>query len=118
FRGPSCCLPLGCFLHTSVRFRQWNYQFLWSRCHSHSECDAPSAPGLGAASSRLLIPLQTTRSTRLPRSSTSPPITTRLTMNSKDIRHLRVLGTVHHRFHSRVTRSSTCEEKWTIQGPW
>ena len=24
---------------------------------------------------------------------------------------------VHNRYHSRVTRS-TCEEKWTIQGPW
>lgn len=68
-----------------------------SRCHCLSEGDAPLAPGCGASSQRSLMPLQTTRSTRLPRSSTSPPSTIRLTMSSN---------------------SSTCEEKWTIQGPW
>jgi len=38
-------------------------------------------------------------------------------MSSRDIRHLCVLGAVHHRSQARVTRSSTCEETWTIHGP-
>src|SRR5262249_649531 len=55
---------------------------------------------------------------RLPRSSTSPPITTRVTISSRGIWHLRVLGGGASRYHSRVTCSSTYEEKWAIQGPW
>src|SRR5215831_8057743 len=63
------------------------------------------------------MPLQTTRSTRPPRSSTSPPITTRPTMSSRGIWHLRVLrGGAPLLPFSRDC--STCEEPWTIQGPW
>jgi len=63
------------------------------------------------------MPLQTTRNTKPP-TSTSPPITTRLRISSRGIRYLRVLGAVHHPYPAPVTRSRTCEEKWTIPGPW